>query len=80
MLNDLQLEYFVINETTLDDSFPSAQFAIENYEIRGRRDRDGHVGGLIKFEIRGIVWNCDFGINLFGNYHFFLEMVLYGHL
>ena len=55
MLNDLQLEYFVINETTLDDSFPSAQFAIENYEIRGRRDRDGHVGGLIEFVKKGLI-------------------------
>ena len=32
MLHDLQLEYFVISETKLDDSFPFASFAIENYE------------------------------------------------
>ena len=30
----LQLEYFVLSETKLDDSFPSAQFYIENFEIR----------------------------------------------
>ena len=56
LLHDLQLEYFVISETKLDDSFPSAQFAIENYKIRARRDRDGHGGGLIRFVKRGI--NC----------------------
>ena len=55
MLHDLQLEYFVISETKLDDSFPSAQFAIENYKIRARRDRDGHGGGLIEFVKRGII-------------------------
>ena len=56
LLHDLQLEYFVISETKLDDSFPSAQFAIENYKIRARRGRDGHRGGLIGFVKRGI--NC----------------------
>ena len=55
MLHDLQLEYFVISETKLNDSFPSAQFAIENYEIRARRDRDGYGGGLIEFVKRGII-------------------------
>ena len=30
----LQLDYFVLNETKLDDSFPSAQFYIEIFEIR----------------------------------------------
>ena len=36
----LQLDYFVLSETKLDDSFPSAQFYIENFEIKNRRDRD----------------------------------------
>ena len=55
MLHDLQLEYFVISETELDDSFPIAQFAIENYENRARRDRDGQGEGLIKFIKRSII-------------------------
>ena len=55
MLHDLQLECFVISETKLDDSSPSAQFAIENYEIRARRDRDWHGGGIIEFVKRGII-------------------------
>ena len=45
-MHDLQLEYFVISGTKLGGSFPSAQFAIESYEIRETRD----VGvGLIEF-------------------------------
>ena len=55
LLHDLQLEYFVISETKLVDSFPSIQFAIENYEIRGRRNRDGHGGGLIEFAKKSII-------------------------
>ena len=55
MLHALQLEYFVISETKVDDSFSSAQFATENYEITARRDRDGHGGGLIEFVKRGII-------------------------
>ena len=86
LLHDLQLEYFAISESKLDDSFPSAQFATENYEIRGRRDSDGHGGGLIEFVKSGIIckrvkqFETQFGINLFRNYHFQKEMVLYGHL
>ena len=30
----LQLDFFVLSEAKLDDSFPSAQFYIENFEIR----------------------------------------------
>ena len=55
MLHALQLEYFVISETKVDDSFSSAQVAIENYEITARRGRDGHGGGLIEFVKRGII-------------------------
>ena len=51
----LQLDYFVLSETKLDDSFPSAQFYIKNYEIRNRRDRDKNVGGLIEFVRKGFI-------------------------
>ena len=39
MLDDLELDYFVISETKLDDGFPAAQFAVENYEFSVRTDR-----------------------------------------
>ena len=37
----------VLNETKLDDSFPSAKFSIPDYEING--------GGLIQFVKKGLI-------------------------
>ena len=51
----MQLEYLVVRETKLDSSFPCAQFALENYEIRAKRDRDGHGGELIEFVKRDVI-------------------------
>ena len=51
----LQLDYFVLSETKLGDSFPSAQFYIENFEIRNRRDRDKNGGGIIEFKRKGFI-------------------------
>ena len=51
----LQLDYFVLSETKLDDIFPSAQFYVENCEIRNRRDRDKNGGGLIEFVRKGFI-------------------------
>ena len=49
-IGKLSLDYFVISETRLDESFLPAQFNISNYETRNRRDRDKNGGGLIEFE------------------------------
>ena len=49
MIGRLQLDYFVISETKLDPSFPSAQFQIGGYEIRNHRDRGRSGDGLIEF-------------------------------
>ena len=43
---DLPLDYVVISETKLDQSFPNAQFKLNGYELRARRDRHKHGGGL----------------------------------
>ena len=51
----LQLDYFVLTETKLGDSFPSAQFYIEKYEIRNRRDGDKNGGGIIEFVRKGFI-------------------------
>ena len=51
----LQLDNFALSETKLDDSFPSAQFCIENYEIRNRRYRGKIGGGLIEFVRKGFI-------------------------
>ena len=48
-MSDISLDYFVINETKQDSSFRSAQFHINGYEVRARRNRNKSVGGLIEF-------------------------------
>ena len=49
MVSRLQLDYFVISETKLGSSSPSAQFHIGYYTTRNRTDRDKPGGGSIKF-------------------------------
>ena len=39
----------------LDDSFPSTQFSLSNYEIRARRDRYKNGGGLTEFVKKGVI-------------------------
>ena len=51
----LQLDYFVLSEAKIDESFPAAQFNIHDYEIRNRRDRDKHGGGFIEFVRKGFI-------------------------
>ena len=53
ILKELPLDYLVISETKLDDCFPNAQFKINGYEVRARRDRNKHGGGLIEFVRQG---------------------------
>ena len=45
----------VLAETKINHEFPSAQFNIENYEIRNRRDRNKFGGGLIEYIKRGVI-------------------------
>ena len=51
----LSLDYFVLSETKLDESFPTAQFTLEGYTIRSRKDRDKCGGGLIEFVKNGFI-------------------------
>ena len=44
-----ELDYCVIRETKIDESFPSQQFAIDNFEIRARKGRDCLRGDLLEF-------------------------------
>ena len=54
VFKDLLLDCLLLSGTTLDQSFPTAQFALEGYEIRSRKDIDKHGGGLIKF-VRSLI-------------------------
>ena len=55
IFKDLSLDYFVLSETKLDESFPTAQFTLEGYEIRSRKDRGKYGGGLIEFVKDGFI-------------------------
>ena len=55
IFKDLSLDYFVLSETKLHESFPTAQFTLEGYEIRGRKDRDKYGRGLIEFVKNGFI-------------------------
>ena len=49
IISYLQLNYFVLSETKINDSFPPAQFDMSGYEIRAKRDRDGVGGGIMEY-------------------------------
>ena len=42
-----KVDVFVINETKLDSSFPTEQFAIPGFGLPYRMDRDGNGGGTM---------------------------------
>ena len=54
-IQNIPLDYLVLSETKLDESFPNAQFNLDGYKIRGRRDRDKSGGGFIAFVRREII-------------------------
>ena len=55
ILKDLPLDYLVISETKLDETFPNAQFKLIGYEVRKRRDRHKIGGGLMEFFGQGFI-------------------------
>ena len=55
ILKDLPLDYMLISETKLDESFPNPQFKLNGYEVRAGRDRRKHEGGLIEFVRQGFI-------------------------
>ena len=57
ILKYLSLYYFVLSETKIDESFPNAQFTLDGYEIRARRDRNKFGGGLIEYVRKGLICN-----------------------
>ena len=55
ILKYLSLDYFVLSEKKLDENFPNAQFTLDGYEIRARRDRDKFGGTLIEHVRIGLI-------------------------
>ena len=52
---ELSLDYLVLSETKIGESFPKAQFYIKGYEVRARKDRDKHGDDLIEFVKNGLI-------------------------
>ena len=48
------LDFLMITETKLDDSFPEQQFHIESFNIPFRLDRNRHGGGLLLYVLNNI--------------------------
>ena len=46
--------YLAIAGTKLNKKFPNAQFLNSDYEIKSRRDRNEHGGGLLEFVRKGL--------------------------
>ena len=54
-MKTLSLDYLILSETKIDESFLTSQFNVEGYEIRARRDRNKFGGGLVEFVRRGLI-------------------------
>ena len=54
-MKTLSLYYLILSVIKIDESFPTSQFNFKGYEIRARRDRDKHGGGLKEFVQRGLM-------------------------
>ena len=55
ILKYLSLDYFILSETKLDESFPKAQFTLYGYEIRAGRDRNKFGGDIIEYLRKGLI-------------------------
>ena len=56
ILKDISLDYLVMNVTRLDEIFPNAKFKLNGYEVRVRRDRRKHGGGLMGFVRQAFIY------------------------
>ena len=55
IMKTLSLDYLVLIESKLDESFLTAQFNVEGFEIRARCDGGKYGGGLIDYVCRGLI-------------------------
>ena len=55
ILQDLQLNYFVLSKTKSDKSFPTSQFHLSGFEIRVRKDLNKYSGRLLEYVKKGLL-------------------------
>ena len=58
IMKTLSINYLILSENKIYESFPTSQFNFEGYEIRARRNRDKYGGGLIEFVWRRVLCKC----------------------
>ena len=46
-IQNISLDYLVLSETKLDESFPNAHVNLDGYEARAKWDRDKNGGSVI---------------------------------
>ena len=54
-IQNIPLDYLVLSETKLDESFPNASFNLDGYKTRARRVKDKNGCCLTVFVKRGII-------------------------
>ena len=55
-MKTLSLDYLILRETKIDQSFLTGQFNVECYKIKGKRDRYKFGKGLIEFVRAGLIY------------------------
>ena len=55
VVNKCMPDLLVLAETKVDNSFPNAQFLIENYHLPTRRDNNKYRGGIIEYIRKGLI-------------------------
>ena len=63
VLKHISLDYFVLSETKLDNSFSCTQFQISDYKKRARTNRNKYSGGLLEFVKKWLICNKKFPTN-----------------
>ena len=76
LIQDIPLDYFVLSETKLDKSFPTAQFRIPGYEKRARNDQNKYGGGLIEYVKKGVICKRIQKLKMLTNESVFSELTI----
>ena len=53
IMKTLSLDYLILSETKIDESFPTSQFNVEGYEIRARRDSNIFTAKIFRIILNG---------------------------
>ena len=63
IIQNIPLDYHVLSEMKLDESYPNTQLKLDGYEIKARWDRDNYGGGFIMGDFNIDLKIIGFGFN-----------------